>query len=66
MLISESIPEFASSDDPADPQHEALFRHLRDLYLECGWDINAVEQTRFWHAEFLEQRGVYLGGLLGV
>ena len=35
-------------------------RHLKDLYLECGWDVNAVEQTAFRRDEFLEKREQYL------
>lgn len=45
--MSESEPEFSSSDDPYDLQREALSRQLKDLYLECGWDMDAVEQTKF-------------------
>ena len=35
-------------------------RHLKELYLECGWDVNAVEQITFRRDEFLEKRGKYL------
>ncbi|KAI1428294.1 hypothetical protein F5Y12DRAFT_732989 [Xylaria sp. FL1777] len=32
---------------------------LRDLYLECGWDVDAVEQRSFSLDEFLARRDVY-------
>jgi hypothetical protein len=35
-------------------------RHLKDLYLECGWDVNAVSQIAFRRDEFLEKRKRYL------
>jgi hypothetical protein len=35
-------------------------RHLKDLYLECGWDVKAVEQTAFRRDEFLEKRRQHL------
>lgn len=27
--------------------------------LDCGWDVNAVEQTEFRRGEFLQKRGVH-------
>jgi hypothetical protein len=35
-------------------------RQLKDLYLECGWDVNAVAQTAFRCDEFLEKRRQHL------
>jgi hypothetical protein len=35
-------------------------RHLKDLYLECGWNVNAVLQTAFRCEEFLEKRRQHL------
>ncbi|KAI3334160.1 hypothetical protein F4824DRAFT_490392 [Ustulina deusta] len=32
---------------------------LRDLYLECGWDVDAVEQRGFSLDEFLARREMY-------
>lgn len=29
---------------------------LADIYLECGWDVNAAEQTAFHSIEFTEKR----------
>jgi hypothetical protein len=33
---------------------------LVDIYLECGWDVNAVEQTAFRSAGFIEKRSKYM------
>jgi hypothetical protein len=62
LLISESVPEFTTSDDD---QREGLYRHLRDLYLECGWDVDTVEQTAFRRDDFLVKRRGFLNGLFG-
>lgn len=35
-------------------------RQLKDLYLECGWDVNAVSQTAFRRDKFLENRRQHL------
>lgn len=32
-------------------------RHLKEIYLDCGWDVDAVVQTGFGQEEFLEKRG---------
>lgn len=32
---------------------------LADLYLECGWEVNAVVQTGFRYSEFAEIRSKY-------
>lgn len=37
---------------------EALCK-LADIYLECGWDVDAVVQTGFRRAEFIEKRTKY-------
>lgn len=34
----------------------AAVRKLKEFYLECGWDVEAIEQTRFRRDEFLEKR----------
>lgn len=31
-------------------------RKLRDLYVECGWDVDAVEQKNFRRDELIERR----------
>ena len=33
---------------------------LADLYLECGWDVNAVTQTSFRSSQFIETRTEYV------
>lgn len=35
------------------------------MYLECGWDVEAEEQTTFRRDEFLEKRRSYLKDVLG-
>lgn len=35
-------------------------RQLKDLYLECGWDVNAILQPEFRRDEFLEKRRRHL------
>lgn len=35
-------------------------RQLKDLYLECGWDVNATSQSAFRRDEFLEKRRQHL------
>jgi len=34
-------------------------RKLADIYLECGWDVNAVEQSGFRRADFIARREKY-------
>ncbi|ROV96763.1 hypothetical protein VMCG_07905 [Cytospora schulzeri] len=34
-------------------------RGIKDLYLECGWDVDAREQHGFRRDEFLRKRAVY-------
>jgi hypothetical protein len=34
---------------------------VADLYVECGWDVNAVVQTNFRPDEFIEKRAMYVG-----
>lgn len=38
-------------------------RRLKDLYLECGWDVNAVEQTAFRRDRFIEKRSRHLDAI---
>jgi hypothetical protein len=35
-------------------------RRLVDIYLDCGWDVDAVEQHRFRRAEFIARRERHL------
>jgi hypothetical protein len=41
----------------------SIIRHLRDLYLCCGWNLNNVEQTTFRRDEFIERREEFLAGV---
>lgn len=34
-------------------------RELADIYLECGWDVNADEQSGFQRAKFVIKREDY-------
>ena len=43
----------------------AARRELKDVYLECGWDVEAKEQTTFRRGEFLEKRREYLRDAVG-
>lgn len=37
---------------------------LREFYLECGWDVDAVEQMNFRLDEFLAKRETYVRDVL--
>lgn len=37
---------------------------LADMYLECGWDVNAIVQTSFRPSEFIEKRSEYMREIL--
>ncbi|KAI0486983.1 hypothetical protein F4859DRAFT_467833 [Xylaria cf. heliscus] len=37
----------------------AATQKLRDIYLECGWDVDAIEQTTFSLDEYLSKREAY-------
>ena len=49
-------------EDPDDQDYKIwqAEMHLKELYLECGWDVNAVEQSTFRRDEFLDKRRRYL------
>lgn len=53
---------------PTEGDRKRLFlrRRLQNLYLQCGWDIDAIEQPTFRRGEFLEKRRVFLNGFFGV
>lgn len=48
------------------PEYEADYdvwkakRVLKDIYLDCGWDVHTVEQTHFRRDEFIERRERHL------
>jgi hypothetical protein len=64
----DSGPRQRESGTPA--QHEAknnLWKamcELADLYLECGWDANAVAQPDFRRVEFVEKRTKYISEII--
>ncbi|KAI7336593.1 hypothetical protein KC315_g2678 [Hortaea werneckii] len=37
-----------------------ISRELKDIYVDCGWEVEYVEQPRFRRQEFLERRRRYL------
>ena len=37
---------------------------LADIYLECGWNANAIAQTGFRSIEFIEKRSNYMGEIV--
>lgn len=71
-LNNDLFPEYGRtppedfSDEGARAQYRADYdvweakRKLKDLYVECGWDVGAVEQAQFRREEFVERRERYL------
>jgi hypothetical protein len=68
-LIYEDSPFDPALLDRDSPRYEQnlmignewlALRHLKETYLECGWDVEAVVQTGFRREEFLEKRRRYL------
>jgi hypothetical protein len=37
---------------------------IADLYVECGWDVNAIVQTDFRSGEFIEKRAIYVSQVI--
>jgi hypothetical protein len=54
--------EFRTSECAEDGWRDEMYRRLRELYLECGWDVDAVEQRGFRRGEFLQKRRVFIEG----
>jgi hypothetical protein len=46
----------------ADREILVGLRGIKDLYLSCGWNVNAVEQGAFRRDEFIERREAFLAG----
>ncbi|GAB7349046.1 hypothetical protein MBLNU459_g8012t1 [Dothideomycetes sp. NU459] len=42
----------------------AATRKIKDFYLECGWNVDTVEQSEFRREDFLEKRRHYLRDVL--
>jgi hypothetical protein len=61
-------PDFDSNEQRETYDHERKLweaqRGLKDVYLECGWDMEAKEQTTSRRDEFLKKRS-YLKDALG-
>jgi hypothetical protein len=60
-------------DDPTDAQRQSFERSrniwqaeygLKAIYLDCGWDVNALEQTNFRRNEFLQKRKDYIKNII--
>ncbi|KAI7212141.1 hypothetical protein KC333_g7276 [Hortaea werneckii] len=41
-------------------RHWQISRELKDMYLDCGWQVDSVEQPDFRREEFLERRRRHL------
>jgi hypothetical protein len=68
LLITERFGE-RLSDNPTDAQRRSFERNrktwqaergLKAVYLDCGCDVNAVEQPNFRRDEFLRKRRDYI------
>jgi hypothetical protein len=61
---------FASENDPDEVREIAqelhadwlLSRGLKEIYLECGWQTDQLDQSAFRRDEFLEKRRRHLFG----
>lgn len=64
VLITEQVGE-RLAEVPTDAQRRSFERRqrvwqaergLEAIYLDCGWDVKAVEQTNFRRDEFVQKR----------
>lgn len=64
VLVTEQVGE-RLPEDPTDTQRRSFEnsqkvwqaeRGLEAIYLDCGWDVNAIKQTNFRRDEFLQKR----------
>jgi len=60
-------------NDPTDAQRQSFERSrniwqaeygLKAIYLDCGWDVNTLEQTNFRRNKFLEKRKDYTKNII--
>lgn len=70
--MDESSPDCSSPSYPDSARigelklYEADLRvwkakcRIAEVYLECGWDVDAIVQTQFRRAEFVEKRAKHL------
>jgi hypothetical protein len=52
----EGPEERREESEASDIKTLSILRHLKDLYLWCGWNLNTVEQAAFRRDEFIEKR----------
>jgi hypothetical protein len=52
----EGPEERREESEASDIKALSILRHLKDLYLWCGWNLNTVEQAAFRRDEFIEKR----------
>jgi hypothetical protein len=52
----EGPEERREESEASDIKTLSILRHLKDLYLWCGWNLNTVEQAVFRRDEFIEKR----------
>jgi hypothetical protein len=53
-------PERAHKIYQADHDIWKAMRGLKDVYLDCGWNVHAVEQSSFRRDEFIEKKKRYM------
>jgi NAD+--asparagine ADP-ribosyltransferase len=53
-------PERAHQRYQADYDIWKAMRGLKDVYLDCGWNVHAVEQSSFQRNEFIERKKRYI------
>jgi hypothetical protein len=49
--------------EASDIKTLSILRHLKHLYLWCGWNLNTVEQAAFRRDEFIQTRKELLAAL---
>jgi hypothetical protein len=58
-----SLPDWIDWDLPTYQANYDVWeatRKLVDIYLDCGWDVNSVEQQEFRRGEFVARRERHL------
>jgi hypothetical protein len=58
-------PERAHEKYQADYDLWKAMRGLKDVYLDCGWDVDAVEQSSFRRDELIERKKRYIEDVIG-
>ena len=52
----EDWPESDRPSYEADYDVWKAIRGLKDIYIDCGWNVDAIEQTNFRREEFIEKQ----------